>query len=219
MLSAICFNLDQSKTLSSGNGLNGRKLCQKRRKYCLAAFSPFPTILLNFVFIELDKTLDYGFNRKCSSSRHFFFKSYFPSCSPSLFLSVFPYPPLCLSLSLNGEIQKGISKNMYTCLAFCGQTFSFHLPQPHFQRFLQFLPHRYIGYCVGSQLTLPALVSVVCLTEVQSSVLPFLQSSKLILAPLGLFMCLVSLSICLSFCYDVLPKIGKKQIQKMPVIS
>ena len=38
MLSAICFNLDQSKILSSGNGLNVRIMWQ--RVYCITQLSP-----------------------------------------------------------------------------------------------------------------------------------------------------------------------------------
>ena len=33
ILSAICFNLDQSKTLPSGNGLSGPCTCRKQSKY------------------------------------------------------------------------------------------------------------------------------------------------------------------------------------------
>ena len=42
MSSVICFNLDQSKILSSGNGLNkGLKI--ERKKYCLTLYHTIPT--------------------------------------------------------------------------------------------------------------------------------------------------------------------------------
>ena len=85
MSSAICFNLDQSKILSSGNVLtlchiiptmnnpekeSFKKHCAERRKYWLPAFSPFPTmfsthskeniLLLSGIYFVICKCFEFG---------------------------------------------------------------------------------------------------------------------------------------------------------------
>ena len=70
MSSAICFNLDPSKSLSSGNGLKkikicvlkGRKHCWERKKCWLPvhAFSHFTTMFSKAFFLRVVKSWDYG---------------------------------------------------------------------------------------------------------------------------------------------------------------